>query len=78
MTDVSDAFLCSINDGDTSYLASISSEDFNDSTDFGSSNIRNSKLVDEMNKVDTYSPIVEDISIDNITLLSTAKQIEYK
>ena len=44
-------------DGDTSYLALISSEDFNDSTDLGSSNIRNSKLVDEVNKVDLFTSI---------------------
>ena len=44
-------------DGDTSYLALISSEDFNDSTDLGSSNIRNSKLVDEVNKVDLFTNI---------------------
>ena len=78
MMDSYDLFLSQNLDWDPSYLAMLFSEDFDDYTELWSSNVEDCELVQEMNKLDIYSPITEDISMDDDSLLEAVEKIEYE
>ena len=74
--ELSDEILCSNFDWDPGYLSFLFSEDFNDFSDLWSSNVSDGKLLKEMDKVECYAPIVEDISLDDDILCHAVEKIE--
>ena len=74
--EISDALLLRNTDWDPSYLKQLVSDDFYDFTELWSSNVKDTELVKEMEKVEKYSPIVEDISIDDDVLCTAVEKIE--
>ena len=73
--EVTDALLCSNLDWDPWYLESIFQEDFYDFNYLWSSSVADSELVCEMEKLENYNPIVEDISLDDSDLCSAVEAI---
>ena len=71
-----DHYLMENRDWDPSYLRLMFSEDFYEFTDLWHSNVCDTELVQEMEKLDIYQPIVEDISMEDHVLLSAVEQIE--
>ena len=63
-------------DWDPSYLSDIFNQDFYCFHKLWNSNISDCELVKEVQNMEKYVPIVEDISIDNNTLCSAVEQIE--
>ena len=63
-------------DWDPSYLQDIFSQDFFDFGDMWSSNVTDSELVQECERVEKYCPIMEDISLDDSTLCQAVESIE--
>ena len=64
-------------DWDPLYLASIFDEDFNDMSDLWKhENISDTELLNAMDGVGKYCPVVEDISIDDNDLYDAVEQIE--
>ena len=63
-------------DWDPNYLQSIFDVDFYDTSDLWDNNIQESELVEAVEIVERYSPIVEDISIEDELLCSAVEQIE--
>ena len=63
-------------DWDPSYLAEVFSGDFDDMSELWSSNIGDQELVSEVEKMEKYQPIVEDISMDDEELCSVVETIE--
>ena len=51
-------------------------EDFHDFNELWSSNMGDSELVSAIENLEIYSPIVEDISMDDNTLCEAVEQIE--
>ena len=75
--DVLDYYLCHSNDWNPNYLSQILSEDFYDFSElWNSSTIKDMELVQEVEKLERYCPIVEDISIDDEVLCLTVQKIE--
>ena len=74
--DTYDLLLSQNRDWDLSYLAMLFSEDFDDYSDLWASNVNDSELVQEMNKLEIYAPVVEDISMDDDTLVHAVAKIE--
>ena len=75
--DVLDYYLCRSNDWDPTYLSQIFSQDFHEFSElWNSSNIKDMGLVQEVEKIERYCPIVEDISIDDEVLCSAVEKIE--
>ena len=74
--DISDSLLSSNRDWDPSYLNEIFQEDFYEFSELWSSNVMDSELVQECNKIDIYCPVTEDISLDDQTLCSAVEHIE--
>ena len=76
--DVSDYYLLQNRDWDPSYLSQLFSElfyyDFTDLWNTG--NMNDMDLVSAVEKVEKYSPIVEDISLDDEVLCAAVEQIE--
>ena len=70
-----DMFLCN-RDWDPSYLKDSFDEDFNDFSSLWESEVMDNDLVSEVNKMEYYCPIVEDISVDNETLTVAVEKIE--
>ena len=52
------------------------SDEFEDYSDMWKSNITDMELVNEVNKMEFYCPIVEDISIEDNVLCTTVEKIE--
>ena len=70
--EVSDKFLCVNRDWDPSYLNDVMSQDF-----FDFSNLWNIVTSDkDLVEAEKYSPIVEDISMDDDTLCQEVEKIE--
>ena len=63
-------------DWDPSYLKDIFAEDFNDYSELWESDIMDSEIVSEVNTLEHYCPIVEDISLDDVTLSEAVEKIE--
>ena len=76
--DVSDSALVANHDWDPLYLHDIFEVDFNDLSDLWSSNISDMELIQHVECVETYSPIVEDISLDDNTLCKAVEKIEHE
>ena len=74
--EVSDELLLENRDWDPSYLSEILSVDFFEFEDLWDSNVNNCDLVSEINKVEMYQPIVEDISLDDETLCEAVESIK--
>ena len=74
--DVPNITFCQNRDWDPSYLQQLLSQDFYDYDELWSSNIGNMELVKEVEKVERYSPIVEDISLEDDILCSAVEKIE--
>ena len=73
---VSDSVLFANRDWDPVYLSSIFDEEFYDFKDLWSAEIQDSDLLIAMENYEKYSPIVEDISLDDSTLCTAVEQIE--
>ena len=71
-----DSCFWSNRDWDPSYLSDIFSQDFYCFDNLWNSNISDCELVKEVENMEKYVPIVEDISIDDNTLCSAVEQIE--
>ena len=71
--ELSDRLLMSNLDWDPGYLKEIFDSDFNDCTDLWFSDITDMDIVKE---VDKYSPIVEDISLDDDMFCRAVEKIE--
>ena len=65
-------------DWDLSYLQVLFSEDFYEFDDLWLSNMSDYELVKGIEKLDIYSPIVEDISLDDDQLVEAVEQIEHE
>ena len=63
-------------DWDPSYLTSIFDQDFYEYSDLWDSNMSDKELLQEVTKIDVYSPIVEDISMDDLELCTAVENIE--
>ena len=76
--DVSDYYLLQNRDWDPIYLSQLFSEEFYyDFTDlWNTGNMNDMDLVSAVEKVEKYSPIVEDISLDDEVLCPAVEQIE--
>ena len=74
--DISDSDFISNTDWDPSYLRAIFDEDFVEFDELWNSDIMDSELVLEANKLEKYCPITEDISLDDDTLCSAVESIE--
>ena len=74
--DLSDHMLITNRDWDPSYLKDIFAEDFNDYSELWESDIMDSEIVTEVNRLEHYCPIVEDISLDDVTLSEAVEKIE--
>ena len=76
--DTFDYYLSQNKDWDPSYLAMLFSQDFNDFSDLWCSETSDTELVKEMEKLDIYCPIVEDISMEDDVLVKAVEQIKYE
>ena len=74
--DLSDECFKRNRDWDPSYLLMLFDEDFHDFNELWSSNMGDSELVSAIENLEIYSPIVEDISMDDNTLCEAVEQIE--
>ena len=76
--ELSDALLVSNQDWDPAYLKDIILVDFYEMSEMwcSSSDIADQDLVNFVEKVDKYSPIVEDISLEDDVLCQAVEQIE--
>ena len=74
--EVPDRVLCDNRDWDPSYLASLFSTDFFEFNDLWHTDITDSELLKEMDKVECYSPLVEDISLEDEELCQAVERIE--
>ena len=74
--ETSDSCLLMNRDWDPTYLSTIFEGDFYDFSDLWQSNVNDMDLVNIVNEVEKYSPIVEDISMDDNELCSAVERIE--
>ena len=74
--ELSDKFLWTDHDWDPCYLSQIVDLDFDDFSDHWHSNVVDSELVSEVNKVERYVPITEDISLDDNVLCEAVDRVE--
>ena len=74
--DVLDSMFISNRDWDPGYLMDIFSHDFFEFQDLWSSQMSDNELVKEVQNVEKYQPIVEDISMDDDLLCSAVEKIE--
>ena len=74
--DTTDYLMWMSRDWDPSYLADMFREDFDDYSELWKSNVADKELVEEAKKVEKYTPIVEDISLDDDTLCTAVEKIE--
>ena len=74
--DVLDDQLFSNQDWDPCYLQDLFSTDFNDFTDHWKSLVTDADLNTQMDKVEKYCLVVEDISIEDEVLYNAVEKIE--
>ena len=63
-------------DWDPVYLESLFSVEFDDYSDLWVSNMNDTEFLDVVQSIERYSPIVEDISMDDNELCMAVEQIE--
>ena len=76
--EVSDSCFITNLDWDPCYLHELFREDFFEFTELWKSNVEDSDLIKEMNKLEKYSPITEDISLDDNQLCTAIAKIEHE
>ena len=76
MMEVSDKNLCENLDWDPAYLSSIFDCDFHDISYLWNIEMNDMELMEVVRDVERYSPIVEDISIEDSELCRAVEQIE--
>ena len=76
--ELSDRVFSANRDWDPSYLKYIFSQDFYEFRELWTSNVGDTELIEASNASDVkrYSPVVEDISMDDDTLYEAVSQIE--
>ena len=75
--DVPNITFCRNRDWDPSYLKDIVTEDFYEFQDlWNCSNLDDYEIVQEVEKIEKYCPIIEDISLDDEMLCSAVEKIE--
>ena len=74
--EVSDSYLIENRDWDPSYIRMLFADDFNDYSDLWSSSIGDNQLVRHVECTERYSPIVQDISLDDSELCQAVERIE--
>ena len=76
--EVSDRIICMNCDWDPSYLSEIFKEEYYDESYFwnNGATVSDTELVAHVEKMDYYSPIVEDISLDDKVLCDAVQKIE--
>lgn len=74
--DISDSNMLRNRDWDPCYLAEVFTQDFFEFNELWSSDVTDKQLVENSNKLEKYSPIVEDISMDDETLCAAVEEIE--
>ena len=74
--ELSDSYLCLNCDWDPSYLHSIFDKSFDDCSELWINEVEDSALIREMEHLEHYCPIVEDMSIEDEVLCNAAEQIE--
>ena len=74
--ELADSILVHNRDWDPSYLSSIFEGDFFDFSDLWINDMDDKELMDSVNEVERYCPIVEDISLDDDQLYSAVETIE--
>ena len=74
-----DEDLTSCLDWDPVYLSVIFDQDFDDMNDLWSSNcVTNSEMLSVIESMEKYSPVVEDITIEDDVLLDAVERIEHE
>ena len=74
--EISDGIFVRNRDWDPSYLRDIFQEDFYEFSDLWKSSVKDVELVEEVNKVERYCPVTEDISLDDDTLCQAVENVE--
>ena len=80
MMDVPDSCFVTNRDWDPGYLSEIMLCDWYEFDDHWKSNVTDQDIVDGMKylSVDKYSPVIEDISLDDETLSKEVDRVEYE
>ena len=65
-------------DFDPTYLQQVFADDLYEMNNLWTSNINDMDLLQEIEKIERYFPITEEISLDDKVLCSTIEQIEYQ
>ena len=74
--DIPDQFIICNRDWDPSYLSEILDGDFFEFSDLWESDVQDTELVMELEKVEKYSSIIEDISVEDEVLCRAVESIE--
>ena len=74
--EISDSVMLRNRDWDPSYLSDVFSQDFHDFNELWCLNVTDNQLISDVNKIEKYSPIVEDISMDDNMLCAAVEKIE--
>ena len=74
--DVPDCALVCNHDWDPSYLSTIFDSELEDLNDIFSDSISDMDLVEHVEQIECYCPVVEDILLDDVTLCQAVEQIE--
>ena len=75
--ELSDKYIIMNHDWDPSYLCQIFDEEFYDfSNMWSSSNVSDGELLGVMDKMESYCPIIEDISMEDSVLCDAVEKIE--
>ena len=72
----SDSVFLANRDWDPSYLKQIMSDDFYDFSELWNIITSHNELLQASTTVDKYCPVVEDISMDGVTLCEAVEKIE--
>ena len=76
--DVPDSYFLSNQDWDPSYLSELFREEFSDCESLWTDDIQDSDLIIEMERLERYSPVTEDISLDDNQLCEAVEKIEHE
>ena len=74
--DISDSLLWRNRNWDPNYLLELISEDFYEFAELWDSDMADLDLISQVEQIEKYCPIVEDISLDNQILCSAVEKIE--
>ena len=74
--DVSEAALVCNKDWDPSYLRDIFDSDFHDFSELWANSVGDMELLHDVESVERYCPEVEDISLDDESLVNAVTEIE--